>query len=1727
MPFASRAPVGAKHTMLDLPHYTLSQKVYEGSETAVYRGHRHLDGVAVAVKVTRNDYPAARELARLRREFGVLQDIRHLPGVGKGIALEKYGRGLALVLEDLGSTSLHDVLRAGPLDVATTLTLAISLADTLEALHRLQVIHKDIKPHNIMVAAGPSSPRIVDFGIAARLAQETQKATSPGALEGTLTYLSPEQTGRMNRVVDRRTDLYSLGVTLYEMLTGALPFSGADPTEIIHGHIARVPTPPHERAAGIPRGLSDVVLRLLAKTPEERYQSARGLKVDLERCLAEWARAGQIDPFPLGRQDVTDELRIPQKLYGREAEVEALLGAFDRARAGAVELVLVSGYAGVGKSALVNEIHKPIARQGGYFVRGKFDQVSRSTPLAAVAQAFRELIRHILAEPPSALEAWKSKLLEAVAGSGKLLFDLIPELELVLGPQPEAPVLGPTEARNRFGLLVQRFLRVFTTPEHPLALFLDDLQWADPASLQLLSGLLADPESKHLLLIASYRDNEVDAAHPLLAALDEARKAGAKLVTLALAPLGLDTTAAFLAEALRARVTDVAELAAIVFDKTQGNPFFLSQFLGALHDARLLVFDFEAGAFTWDVERVRGAMVTDNVLDLMLGKLARLTPGTRRALLLAACIGHEFDLDALATIAELPLDQAAADLWEALREGLVVPLGDDYRFLDESAGAGAGESVGGDFQIAYRFLHDRVREAAYSLIAPEKKEEVHLSIGRLLWARSGKIPRDEDLLEIVCHLNQSLRGITDPAEQAEVAALDLSAGKRVKAAAAYQAAAGYFDAGAALLGDAGWESAYELCFTLHAERVECAFLSGESEQTEARFEVILRRAKTDLERARIHNLRMVLYATRASFAESVNAGLAGLALLGVTMPEAPAERQAAFGLGLGTVARNLGGRRVADLVDAEELADPRRRAALQILCDLALPIFYVSPDLYGLVVQEQVNISLEHGPSDISPMGYMAHGFMLAAMLGQPAEGYAFGALALALHERLPNAALNCKLNLVFAGYFYLREPVREVVSLYERATRTALEAGDYFYLASASYYGLAVRFALGFQLDDVRAELAKAHAVAQRTRDITSAQVLLVVKQALANLQGQTRHRSTLSDDSFDEAGFLATLSEKEHGITLAFFHLFKLHLQYLHGDYAGAVASAAEAEPRSASIFGHYYATRIHFYACLAHLRLPPAGTPEEEAQRSESIARHKARTAALASVCPKNFQHELVLIEAEEARVAGKSVEALELYDQAITLAKANDFPHDEALANELAARLYLAVGKDKLARPYMTDAHLGYLAWGATAKAEDLARDYGRLLPRVADGGSASRSRSSSSTHGSALGITSSLTTMLNGTSLGSLREAALVVRAAQAIAGEIALPSVIRRLLKIVIENAGAQQGALLLSRDERLFVDATFSVNPDVIEVGPHAPLDASDSVAQSVALFVARTREPVVLDDTGVDARFVGDPRLAAGLARSVLCVPLVHQGRLSGLLYLEHREAPAAFNSARVELLELFASQAAIAVENALLVADVREANEQVRRVNERLEAEVAQRTGELQSKNRELGHANQRLQVELTQREQAERERAALQEQMIEAQRSRLLEMSTPLIPITDRIMVMPLIGTVDAERAEQVLEAALEGAQRHRARVVILDITGMKHVDMQVVSSLLSTAAALLLLGAQAVLTGIRPEVARAMVNLGVDLSTIVTKGTLQSGIAYAIERCGDSSALSGQTRGRDR
>ncbi|WP_437274930.1 AAA family ATPase [Sorangium sp. So ce375] len=1695
--------------MIDLSGHTLFERVYEGSESVLYRGRRDEDGAPVAVKVPRSEFPTARDLARLRREFAILRDAGEVAGVVKAHAIEKCGRGLALIMEDLGPSSLHAVLKARRLDVGTALRTAIALAGTLDTLHGLRIIHKDIKPHNILIDEETHSPRLVDFGIAARLSRETPETVPPDALEGTLSYIAPEQTGRMNRSVDLRADLYSFGVTLYEMLTGALPFQEGDPTALIHSHMARMPTPPHERAPGVPRALSEVIVKLLAKMPEDRYQSARGVKLDLEECLRRWEATGHADPFPLGQHDRPLDLRVPQRLYGRDHEVNALLSAFQRARRGAAGLVLISGYSGVGKTTLVNEIHKPIARHGGYFAKGKFDPINRDVALASVAQAFRELIRQVLTESAAAVEEWRRKLLAAVGANGQLLMELIPELELILGPQPDVPELGPTEARNRFDLLVQRFVRVFAGPTHPLTLFLDDLQWADPASLRILERLLTDVEGNHLLIVGAYRDNEVDAAHPLHATLGELRKAGVAIAELTLKPLDMPTVTQIVADTLSARPHAVAPLAALVFEKTEGNPFFLGQLLGVLHHAGALWFDAPSEAWAWDVARVREAVAADNVVDLMLDRMHRLPPATQRALKLAACLGHTFDLTTLAAVHEKSPAATAADLWDALRGGLIVPRDSDYRFFDESADT--EPSAPHEIKVSYRFLHDRVRHAAYSLVEPSHREALHLAIGRLLWARAGETPPDEDLIEIVRHLNLGARGIADEAGRLALARLNQRAGRAAKVRTAYQAAADHFSAGLELLGDARWARHEELCFALSRENAECVYLGGAPERAEALFTSLMPRARSNVERAQIYSLRVLLHVTLGNFADAVRLGGEGVSTLGFTLPSDGAELQARIEAELAALDANLAGRRIEDLIDAPAMDNPEQRALVQLISDMMGPLFCLRPELYPLIVLKQVNISLRYGHSDVSALAYTSYGFLLAVLQGRPADGHAFGRLAITLSDKFSNAALAARVNYVFATYSHLFHDVRDGISRFLSARQGLLESGDFAHLSNAWTCVVSNMFTAGHPLEELREEVERGLVVFRRTGDVVGTTVLTLMRQAIASLLGRTRAPDSLSDDQFDEDEFVARLKEKDLIAGLFFYALLKLQLPYLYGDCERAAANAADAEAYGAGMLGLYQPTKLPFYTCMAFLALPAAASPGEAERRAQTVARHKERIAGLAASAPMNFEHLLLLIHAEEARVAGDQVEAMGLYDRAISLARENKFPHDEALANELCARLHLHHGRTKVARAYMVDAYLGYRHWGATAKADALARDHAALLPSSSD--SVPISSIPSATSGPA-----HAGTILGRTTVGNLRDAALIVRAVQGIAGETELERVIERLVTLVLGNSGAQRGALVLERDGRLFVEATFGVEPGTLALGPSEPLDARADLPHKVALFVARTREPLVLDDASADARFSDDPCILGQGTRSVLCLPLLHQGRMSGVLYLENNAASRAFNASRVELLGLLSSQAAISIENALLLSGMRVAKEQVQHANRRLEAEVAQRTDELQRSNAQLSASNERLKIELAQRELAERERAALQRQMFEAQQARLSELSTPLIPITDRIMVMPLIGTMDAARASQVLEVALDGAQRHQASVVILDITGMKHIDTQIAQTLVGTANALRLLGTEAVLTGTRAEVAQAMVGLDIEMKSIVTMGTLQSGIAYALRRAGHSTGV---------
>jgi AAA ATPase domain/Protein kinase domain len=546
--------------------------------------------------------------------------------------------------------------------------------------------------------------RLTGFGIASRLVRERQAPEAPETIAGTLAYMAPEQTGRMNRSIDSRSDLYALGITLYQMLTGQLPFTASDPMGWVHCHIARRPAAPCERLKEVPGAVSAIIMKLLAKTAEERYQTAAGLESDLRHCLAAWEAHQRIDDFPLGEHDTPDRLLIPEKLYGRPREVETLLAAFDRiVKSGGPELVLVSGYSGIGKSAVVNELQKALVPPRGLFAAGKFDQYKRDIPYATLAQAFQSLVRLLLGKSDAELGSWRNALLEALGPNGQLMIELVPELKLIIGDQPPVSELPPQHARRRFLLVFRRFIGVFARPEHPLALFLDDLQWLDAATLDLVENLLTRSDLPNLLLIGAYRDNDVDATHPLRRKLDAIKSAGGRVKEITLAPLAREHLTQLIAEALRCASAHAAPLAQLLHEKTGGNPFFAIQFLYALAEEGLLTFDHGAMCWSWDPHCIHAKRYTDNVVNLMVGKLNRLPAETQTALQLLACLGNTAKIVVLSIVLEVSAEQAHAALWEAIRQELIEPL-----------------------EGSYRFMHDRVQEAAYSLIPEERRPGAHL-----------------------------------------------------------------------------------------------------------------------------------------------------------------------------------------------------------------------------------------------------------------------------------------------------------------------------------------------------------------------------------------------------------------------------------------------------------------------------------------------------------------------------------------------------------------------------------------------------------------------------------------------------------------------------------------------------------------------------------------------------------------------------------------------------------------------------------------------------------------------------------------------------------------------------------------------------------------------------------------------------------------------------------------
>ncbi|MGK3962480.1 AAA family ATPase [Sorangium sp. So ce118] len=1461
--------------------YAITETLHEGQRTSLLRAIRSADGCPVILKVLDPRRSRPKDIERLKHEYAIGKALSH-EAIVAPLALETYEGLPALVLEDFGGEPLEHFMDA-PMNIERFLDLAVRIVTGVAELHQRDIIHKDLKPQNILVNAATGQVKLADFGIASRLSREQSPAGPPRLIEGSLPYLAPEQTGRMNRAIDSRTDLYALGVTFYEMLTGRLPFEARDPLEWVHCHVARVPPPPSALVPELPEVVSALVLKLLAKMAEDRYQTARGLRYDLARCLSAWRATGRIEPFPLAEHDVSDRFEIPQKLYGRHEEEIALLRAFERVMdTGVPELALVSGYSGIGKSALVHELYKPIVQERAFFLSGKFDQYKRDIPYFTLVQAFRELVLEILAEDEDGIAAFRQRLLGALGINGQLIVEVIPHLELVIGRQPPVPELPPTEAQNRFRIVFRHFIGVFARKEHPLALFLDDLQWTDSASLGLLHDLVTHPETRYLLIIGAYRDNEVTPSHPLLRALNQARKEGARVTDIVLGSLSRDHLATLVSDALRCRREDAAPLSNLVYEKTAGNPFFAIQFLTALHEERLIEFDERAEAFRWDVAKIREKGFTDNVVDLMLGKLARLVGRTQRALTQLACLGGTVEVTLLTIVHGGSEEEVHADLWDAAHEGLVFRLNG-----------------------AYKFLHDRVQEAAYSLIPEGERPAVHLGIGRLLASHTPPEALEEKIFEIVNQLNRGARLITSRAERERVAELNLIAGKRAKGSTAYASALAYLAAGAALLTEESWSLRSELTFALELHRAECEYLTGELSTAEERLATLARHARNVVDFAAVTCVRMALYMTLDQSDRSVEACLEYLRRVGVAWSPHPTDAEVRQEYE--RMWRTLGDRPIEELLDLPLMTDQDCRATIDVLSSCDVPALSSDKNLLNLLVARMVNLSLEHGNSDASCLAYVRLGSLLGSHFGDYRAGFRFGKLGLDLTEK--RAVLRFKARVYFVFWYTINPWTRHVRTSFDplrRGFHAAQEIGDLTYSSYLSAVLVTLLLTKGDPLDEVQREAEGALEFTRKAKFGLVVDLVTGQLRFIRTLRGLSSDFGSFNDDHFDEGRFERRLEgDPRLSIAAGWYWLHKLQARCYAGDYASALEAGAKAQRllRTSPVF--LALTECYFYNALAlaarHDAAPPSA--DERSQHLEALVTHHQQLEVWASSCPENFRNRAALVGAEIARIGGEWDKAQHLYEQAISSAREGGFVHNEALAYEIASKFYRTRGFDLIADTYLCGARACYDRWGADGKVKQIDQQHPHLWDKAPLASTAS------------FAVRSEQLDLLS------------VTKASQTLSGELVLDKLLRTLLAVVLEQGGAQRVCLLLCQDERLSIEAeaTLEERGAATTILPPSAEDCSRRVPMSLVRYVKRTKERVILSDAAADAgKFSGDGYFARHRPRSLLCVPILRQGEVVGLLYLENNLVEGAFTPERLTALSLLATQAAISLENARLLAN-----------------------------------------------------------------------------------------------------------------------------------------------------------------------------------------------------------
>ncbi|MBD2695143.1 AAA family ATPase [Anabaena catenula] len=1517
--------------MITIPGYQIHKKIHESANSQVYRGIRERDSLPVIFKILKKEYPTPEEITRYKLEYEITRSLS-LESVIQSYGLQQYQSSFIIILEDFGGKSLANIIETNRFNLTEFLKLAVQITKSLSDIHSAKIIHKDINPSNIVFNPKTQQLKIIDFGISTSLSRETLTLKNPTVLEGTLAYISPEQTGRMNRSLDYRTDFYSLGATFYQLLTHRLPFESSDPLELIHHHLALEAIPLHVIDPEIPMMVSEIILKLLAKTAEDRYQSAGGIITDLEQCLIQLQQTGRIQSFTLAQKDISDQFYIPEKLYGRKKEVETLLAAFDRVAgkddakdvsvsSSLVEMMLVAGYSGIGKSVLVQEIYKPITQQRGYFVSGKFDQYQRDIPYFAIAQALESLIKQLLSEDEAQLSLWREKLLVALGSNSRVMTQVIPALALIVGNQPDVPVLPPTEAQNRFNQVFQNFIRVFTQSEHPLVIFLDDLQWADNASLKLIQLLATSTEKQSLLLIGAYRDNEVNAAHPLIQTVEEIRQSGGVVNQLSLTALNLPDINQLIADTLHCQPEDSLPLAELVQLKTGGNPFFMNEFLKSLYTEGLLKFERQTKKWQWSIEQIQNQGITDNVVDLMASKIHKLNPKTQQVLKLSACIGNSFNLETLADAAELSRRETAQNLEIAIAQGLILPMSNAHKSVVLDV------PLPGSPTIEYKFVHDRIQQAAYSLLPQAEQIKTHWQVGQCLLQMTSPEQLEHKIFDVTNQLNLGRKLIKTQSDQDNLSRLNLMAGEKAKASAAYEAAWRYLQTGLDLLTTDSWQTNYDLTLTLYSATAEAAYLSGNFEQVEPLCQEVLDHAKTLLASLKVYDVKIQTCVAQSKLLEAIQIGLHLLEKLGVHLPIQPTFEDVQQAIS--ETASKLANKRIEDLVDLPIMSEPEVLAAMQLLTSMCASAYLAVPRLFLLIVLKMVDLLVEYGNMMLAPFAYAAYGIILCGVVFEIDAGYQFGQLAISLLERLDAKPIQARTLFPISDQINVwRKHLRESLKPLQDCYQIGIEQGDLEFAGYAAMHFCGYAFAVGQPLAELQLHLTSYAQAVKQIKHSSGIHFVDICWQTVLNLIQDVPAPGILSGQAYDEATRLPQMQQTNFHGGLFFFYLNKLFLCYLFDDGNQAVANAVLAQEYMGAMTGSALVAIFRFYDSLARLAVYADTDSSKQSELLQQVAENQVKMQLWAHHAPMNYLHKWYLVEAERYRVLGEVTAAMDAYDRAIALARENEYLQEEALANELAAKFHLANNRVTIAKAYLQEARYGYLRWGATAKVQNLERRYPQMLQ-----------------------LRSPMTSTGKVDTIQSASEALdleTVLKASQAIASEIVLDKLLAKLMTILIENAGAQTGYLILPTQDEWRIEAIGSIGDEKIAVLQSISLelistDGTTYLPTALINYVARTQESIILDNAAQSGNFQSDPWIVQHQSKSILCAPLLNQGKLTGIVFLENNLTTNAFTPERIEILRLLSSRAAISIDNARLLKHQAELNASLRaEITERQRAE-----------------------------------------------------------------------------------------------------------------------------------------------------------------------------------------